>query len=942
MKEEQTLKRRSLRGTGRPASEIMKMPALAFLITALSFFILVLLSQKYPFGKYTTVISDLSAQYAPYLYLLKYKLTHIDFSNFINNTGYSFLLGAGKNLAGTFGYYMASPLNLLVLLFPAKCANEFILCLMCIKISLASAFMCAFIEERAVKKGTRWPVIWGVMYAFSSYTMLFLFHIMWLDGYMLLPLLLLYIERYLQNGKLRKVTVVLFLLFLSNYYIAYMAGIYSFLYLLGRMYLMGKFGKENQPLKIIGRFVLRAVLAASTLGVILIPVGLDTIRNGDPTHSAIESNYVGFTFVSFIDRIFLGYSGEFNEVLIANMPLVFVSVLVTLLCTVFFVSRVFPAKIKKFYAVIFVIIYLMLNIDLLDVAWQVFDSPNWFWHRESFVFITLFLTVSYMVFEKISEIGKEEILKSAGILMVLLLIAQSFGDMKSNGKLFLFNAAFIAVFTLLLLGLKKTDWKGQFKNTGKIVPVVLAVIAVYEVALTAPMQSSGTSTLSLSSGEGEDFVDDMWYFEDYSEASRLMGLGFRSEYDEFMLDDAVAVNGASQYAGFRGISLFNSNSNKRFGRFLKQLGYAVNYNYFSAEHSYSAPATDAFFSIGTVYSTDPTYANADLVVKNEELSFYTAGQVMPIAFNVSDDAGDFDFYSLETDVNDKDYFAFQNDWYRSMFDEFTEDFYVPVEERYIDEELLNGTSINLGDYQNIGSEPEDEITSEQEDTEVFDPDDLGLEVVSDYYDTQTDIYRNNDSLPIILNYDIEITRQDELYMNISVPRMNSGCEVYLNGDIMASYSSGTFYSSILRLGSYDPGDTVRVTIMSDNDAWTYLNVRFAYFDKESYGSQFDGLDLTFDTVMAEDGVVDIRGTLKEGEMILTSIPYEDGWTAYVDGVKTEITPYEDALISIHAAPGEHDVSLRFTPPGLKAGAALTIAGIIGLAAIELVENKNKR
>ena len=109
MKEELTLKRKSNKGF----SAKIKYPALAFIVTLLCFVVMVVISQKYPFGKHTTVISDLEAQYSPYLFLLKSKLLSLGTGSF----GYSFLLGAGKNFMGTFGYYLASPLNLLVLLF---------------------------------------------------------------------------------------------------------------------------------------------------------------------------------------------------------------------------------------------------------------------------------------------------------------------------------------------------------------------------------------------------------------------------------------------------------------------------------------------------------------------------------------------------------------------------------------------------------------------------------------------------------------------------------------------------------------------------------------------------------------------------------------------------------------------------------------------------------
>ena len=949
MKEEPALKKRSSQPKpslgGKLTVNSFKYPVLAALITAVCFCLMLIISQKYPFGRYTTLISDLEAQYAPYLFLYRAKLLALNWSRIISDFGYSFNLGAGKNFAGTFGYYLASPLNLLVLLFKPEQANEFVMLLMGLKVSLAATFMCAFIECRAQKKGTFWPAIWGVMYAFSSYTMLFLFHIMWLDGYMLLPLLLFFIERYLKSGKLTGVSIVLLLLFLSNYYIAYMAGIYSFIYLLSRMYLKGMFSKEHKPIKVIGRFITRAVCAGLTLGIILVPVGLDTLRNADPTHSSDRSDYVGFTFANFLDRIFMGYAGEFNDVLIANMPLIYVSGIVTFLCILFLVSRAFTGKTKKLYTVAFVLIYAMLAIDFLDVAWQVFDSPNWFWHRESFVFITFFMTVSYNVFEHLKEVTNQEIIKTAGILGIILLLAHSFGEMKDNGILFVFNLCIIIAVTLFLIGMKKEKWGSQMKDMGKILPVLLAACCVYETAFLAPLQSAGTATLSIAGSEGEDFVVGMMLFEDYAEASDILNNGFRNEYDCFHSEDDMTVMGSAEYTGYRGITVFNSNSNKMFGRFLKQLGYCVNYNYFSAECSYQAPATDAFFSIGTIYSTSDSYSGADMLAENEEMSFYVNRSVLPLAFTADEDARTFDFYQLETAVDEKNYFDFQNDWYRSLFDCFTEDFYIAVDEADIEEELINGSVINIWDYQNPSPESEEEETSPLAlgDSKTFDPDDIGLEVVSDYYETQTEVYRTNKNLPIIMNYTITVTRPDELYINISVPRMNSGSEVWLNGENLVYYPARTFYSSILRLGAYEPGDTVQVTIMSDYDMWTYADINFAYFDLESFESQFANIDTAATSITeVDDGYVTFEADVDDGEMILTTIPYEEGWTAYIDGQQAQIIPYEDALISLDAEPGHHDVRLTFAPPGIKVGAVLSLLGIIGFAAAELAERKNKR
>jgi hypothetical protein len=107
--------------------------------------------------------------------------------------------------------------------------------------------------------------------------------------------------------------------------------------------------------------------------------------------------------------------------------------------------------------------------------------------------------------------------------------------------------------------------------------------------------------------------------------------------------------------------LFNSNSNKKMQRFMKQLGIPTNYNYFSVNHTFACPSIDTFFSIGAVSSRrDISFYN----LQGEDsyasgLKFYNNPKVLPLGFAASKSAGDFDFYRLERDADEKNYFEFQ-------------------------------------------------------------------------------------------------------------------------------------------------------------------------------------------------------------------------------------------------------------------------------------------
>ena len=495
--------------------------------------------------------------------------------------------------------------------------------------------------------------------------------------------------------------------------------------------------------------------------------------------------------------------------------------------------------------------------------------------------------------------------------------------MNSNGKIFVYNAVGVAVVILLLLGMRKTDWTGQFKDMNRIVPAILSGLVLYETAFLAPLLSSGTATLSVFSDEASKYTDSIISFKDCEEDR--------------------SVGGSSQLANYRSISIFNSNSNKMFSRFLKQQGQTVNYNYFAAWHTHSAPDTDAFMSVGTLFATGD-YSMADFIAGNDNLNLYKSRYVLPIAFTAQASARDFDYYSLETATSGKDYFSFRNDWYASLFESFDEDYFI-TQTRGIRSEIINGSEIDINDYISSAQDQEDEdIRSEKDEDETgeFDPDDIGLEVMSSYSGSQRTVYRINQSLPVILNYDVTVQSGDELYVNISLPRLTSGYKVYLDGKLMSAFAADSFYSVVLRLGSYEPGSHVRFSICPDSDYWTYLDVNFGYFDEEAFARQFSGIDTdNIEIHEADDGYISFAADVKDGEMILTSVPYEKGWSCYVDGARSEVIPYEEALISIDAQPGTHEIVLKFTPPGIKAGALLSLIGFAGLISVAVVDKKRK-
>ena len=934
-------------------------PFAAFFATLAFYLILAIICRKYPFGTFSTSISDLAAQYAPFLSMYRNRMDLVpDANNFLSSLMYSFDLGLGGNYMSTFGYYLASPLNLLFRFFDSSFIEGFVLILMILKMSFASAFMCMFMGIRAKDKNSWYPVLFGILYAFSSYATAFLFSIMWLDGYMLLPLILYFTEVFILKDKKAGLIFSLLVLFLSNYYIAYMVGIYSFLYLLVRMFYLGQFKEIKKGIKKIVRFILIAVFDAMMLCVMLIPVGLNTLTNADPTSSSNKSHFVTYNLKEILDHLFLGMDGDFGDVMPSNLPWFFVSTLITFLIVLFFVSKTTKTFDKILYGLCIVGVYLSTAVIFFDVAWQVFDSPNWFWHRHSFVFIPLFMIIASKVYEQLKNVTRKELLISAVILIGLLFISQASGGMKDD-KIFLFNLGMlVSVFVLLFL-INKPTWSKDFEDMPQIMPFLLGVIICFEVVYLQPLASNNISTMTLFTGRADQYKESIIAMQDLADVQVLTAQqnhAFRAENET--ISDYGKTNYLQEhpnmFGGFHGTTFFNSSSNKSLHRFLKQLGYQVNYNYFAMSYSYTAPDSDAFLSIGAM-TTMREYSDSVYIADDQfgiGYHFYANKNVLPLAFAADGKAADFDFYQLEKMTTDKNYFAFRNLWFKSLFPEqFTEDYFITVPDEYVAEPVVtNGMMIN-DDLTTMTEILRKDMTSEEleavgeEDSSAKNKDSLGLEdnASEEAGKNAVKYYRTNKDLPIYVEFKMTAPVDGEFYFNLSVPHTYNEFLLYVNNIQISHASEGTFFSEIFRLGTFKAGDEVTVTVKADAKSFTYLSYDFGYVDFAKFDSQFGGIDRSKVTVNeAVDGYVNLTSNIADGDMVITTVPYEKGWTLLIDGKETEIIPYQNAFIAFDVPSGTHTCELKFIAPGFKAGAAVSCVGLLGMIAFVIVDRKKKK
>ena len=237
-----------------------RMPLLAsFLLPLLIIFILCIERGIFPFGERSMLRMDMWHQYCPFYTELLNKLQSGE------SLMYSFHVGMGSDFISLIAYYLASPVNVLLLIWPKGYIIEF----MSITIALRIAF-CGFTFAYYLKRhfAVNHFIIsfFGLAYAFCGFIAAYSYNIMWLDCVMLAPLIVLGLEQLVKEKKGGLYYGTLAFSIFSNYYISIIICIFLLLY-----FLILWVEQKGDRIKTALRFAWYSLLAGGTAAVLLIP-----------------------------------------------------------------------------------------------------------------------------------------------------------------------------------------------------------------------------------------------------------------------------------------------------------------------------------------------------------------------------------------------------------------------------------------------------------------------------------------------------------------------------------------------------------------------------------------------------------------------------------------------------------------------------------------------
>ncbi len=577
----------------------------AFSIPAFIMLILFIINRIYPFGDRSFLFSDMWHQYMPFFTEFIHKIKAGE------GLSYSYMVGIGSNFLALYVYYLASPLHWLAFLVPESHLMEFMSYLVIVKAGLCSLTFYIYLRGhfRRVDVG---GLFFSCFYALSGFMAAYNWNIMWLDCVVLLPLILLGLERLVKEGRCTLYCVALTMSILSNYYISIMICIFLVLYFLMLLLV------EKRNLRMFVNFAIYSLLAGGMAAVLLVPEVLAILETdfGDMDFPKKVESYF-----SVLDMLARHCMAVMTERGLDHWPNIYCGVGVFLLLPLYAVCKKIPIRRRFGYLALAGVMLLGFSTNILDFIWHGLNWPDSLPARQSFIYIFLMIIMCYAAYREVDRIPKEHILYSYLGSIVFLLCVEKFVEHEDFllGVEWL-NVAFVTAYAVLLY-LRKTRCKGVWRD-GLAVAALIVVMA--EAGINTYCCSIGTTSRSQYLNPLPDYA--ALYKTAQEEALEDDQVFFRMEkFSRKTKNDGTL-------AGFPTASLFSSTMNSYVMDLYERLGMRhskVYYCYDGATFFTSALLNVRFLYGEKDQEEGPLYQWVD---SSGEVSLFEAVETLPFGY----------------------------------------------------------------------------------------------------------------------------------------------------------------------------------------------------------------------------------------------------------------------------------------------------------------------
>lgn len=769
---------------------------------------------------------------------------------------YSFHEGMGTNFLSLWSYYLASPINLLILLFPKSQLNTAVSLIATIKIVLCGwSFAYAALHRSHVKYQHPGVIPLAVAYAMSNFVVGYYWNVMWMDCVFIFPLIVLGFDYLVEKKDARLYILTLFYALFCNYYIGFMICIFLVIWAVTYHY---------KSLRDIGRtawmFTVSSLLAGGLAAVVLMPAYKGIMQTASAERTLPGWEQYG-SYWNILQAHFPGTEPINNQVDDGGVNL-YCGIFVLFLFFIYLFSSRFALIDKIKYGFILALFIVSFNTEILNYIWHGFHNQYGIPNRFSFLYIFVLLWIGYEVLLRFRRITIVEYSFASAAVILLGIFCYARADVKLEPVCYILAGSFTILYMLISFAYY---W---YKKKGKIWRIVLAGVMAAEITAGAcyGWYCNGIIDVGHYFGDTkaiEEIVDNL-YAEDSSFYRMELG-------NTLMLDEPTWHN-------LRCVTLFGSTARGDMVKAMGRLGFYTGAN----EYLYcgATPLTNAITSMKYVMYREGDFNNNSFIYKTtiDGVSVYENPYYLPVGFCVEDELADMKANST--------YFNVQNN-FAKMATGITNPIFTGLD--------LSLSAVGTGCAVTVSS---NKISYTKSGTEK----------------------------PTV-QMSFTADKNMDLYLDISGGNVRQ-VKVFLDNQQIAD---DRYQNQAFHVGYLTEGQTVMLEYeFNDNDTQSsVITIHAAQFHQDVWDAVYTELQKNpFEVSEYRDGY--FKGTVEaeNGQILFFSIPYDEGWSLFVDGKEAEVKTVLGAFMAIELSEGSHSIELRYTSEGFWQGLWISLISLI--------------
>lgn len=628
------------------------------------------------------------------------------------------------------------------------------------------------------------------------------------------------------------------------------------------------------------RFAAASLTAAALGAVVLVPAYMGIMTTASAEFDLPEWEFYGSFADTLRSHLFCSEVMT-NQVGDAGTNL-YCGIFTILLVFMFFFIRDISLEKKVKYGLLLILLVVSFNNQLLNYIWHGFHNQYGIPNRFAFLYIFILLIMAYEVYLKRDRLRLPMVVAAYTFSMLFVVYCYYNADTVYETKTYVITGVLLTVYLFLFalyIELPKTFIRGR-----RTMVYLLVFVAVLEMVINGlfGFKQVGTSEPDYYYGDTETFETLKEKVEQGDDSL------CRSDILEpVLVDEATWYN-------LKSVGIFGSTVRGEMVDIMGKLGFytgANEYLYYGA-----TPVTNALLGVKYVYTRDGDFVNVDMehFADQEHISVYQNPYVLPIGYMVNEDI-------LTFDTADNGPFTVQNELCGALtgvepiFVSINEDMQATTYGTNVDVTLRDD---NNADYSNANG-------SARADMIYTIPYDMDLYVSC----------RGSNVHKIALLIDGNEVAFDR-YQN----------QIFHVGDVKAGQLVDIQF--ILNDGEDLSGDIYCYPMEYVESQ--FLNFYHILSNQEMTVSEYNDTRIEGSITVQKDGV------------LMTSIPYDEGWTIYANGNEVETCAVLEGFLGAQLPKGEYTIKMVYHCPGLLKGFITTLIGIYFFWLIYRVETLQRQ